>query len=149
MAVEKYVAAASLGLFAMFVSEIISIFSFMIAPPMQENLEHSIIQQFDPEAKILQFISIGAAPAVILAAVSFLMVKRYGSKPIGIMIIAGGAVLLAGMSYAFTLLDKIEPSYLVLAVSITPPLFISVSIPVMVIGILLLKEKKRLKKEYF
>jgi len=149
MAVEKYIAAASLGLFVMFVGEIISIFSFMIAPPMQENLEHSIIQQFEPEAKILQFISIGAAPAVILAAVSFLMVKRYGSKPIGIMIIAGGAVLLAGMSYAYTLLDKMEQSYLVLAVSITPPLFILVSIPVMVVGILLLKGKKRPKKEYF
>lgn len=78
------------------------------------------------------------------------MAKKYGSKQIGAMITAGGVVLLVGMSYAYTLLDKIDQNHLVFAVSITPPLFIAVSIPVMVVGILLLREKKKKpKKEYF
>ena len=140
MAVEKYVAAASLGLFIIFVGEIITLYDFMIEPQ----------REVEPAPKVLQFISIGIAPALVLAGTSFIMAKKYGSKQIGAMIIAGGAVLLVGMSYAYTLLDKIEPNHLVFAVSITPPLFISVSIPVMVVGILLLREKKkRPKKEYF
>ncbi|MBI3253343.1 MAG: hypothetical protein HYZ56_01245 [Nitrosopumilales archaeon] len=140
MAVEKYVAAASLGLFVIFVGEIITLYDFMIEPQ----------REVEPAPKVLQFISIGIAPALILTGTSFIMTKKYGSKQIGAMIIAGGAVLLVGMSYAYTLLDKIEPNHLVFAVSITPPLFISVSIPVMVVGILLLREKKkRPKKEYF
>lgn len=140
MAVEKYVAAASLGLFVIFVGEIITLYDFMIEPQ----------REVEPAPKVLQFISIGIAPALVLAGTSFIMAKKYGSKQIGAMIIAGGAVLLGGMSYAYTLLDKIESSHLVFAVSITPPLFISVSIPVMVVGILLLREKKkRPKKEYF
>lgn len=140
MAVEKYVAAASLGLFIIFVGEIITLYDFMIEPQ----------REVEPAPKVLQFISIGISPALVLAGTSFIMAKKYGSKQIGAMIIAGGAVLLVGMSYAYTLLDKIESSNLVFAVSITPPLFISVSIPVMVLGILLLREKKkRPKKEYF
>ncbi|MGQ0377401.1 MAG: hypothetical protein ACT4OW_07870 [Nitrososphaerota archaeon] len=139
MAVEKYVAAASLGLFVLFVGEIITLYDFMIEP--QRDVE--------PAPKVLQFISIGVAPALVLAGTSFIMAKKYGSKQIGAMIIAGGAVLLVGMSYAYTLLDKIESSHLVFAVSITPPLFISVSIPVMAVGILLLRKKKKPKKEYF
>ena len=140
MAVEKYVAAASLGLFIIFVGEIITLYDFMIEPQ----------REVEPAPKVLQFISIGIAPALVLTGTSFIMAKKYGSKQIGAMIIAGGAVLLVGMSYAYTLLDKIEPNHLVFAVSITPPLFISVSIPVMVVGILLLREKKeRPKKEYF
>lgn len=140
MAIEKYIAAASLGLFIMFVGEILTLYDFMIDP----------IREVQPTPKILQFISIGVAPAVILAGVSFIMAKRYGSKPISTMIIAGGAIMFAGMAIANTLVEDIDESYLVFAVTITPPLFMGVSIPVMITGGLLFKiKKKRPKKEYF
>ena len=140
MAIEKYIAAASLGLFIMFVGEILTLYDFMIDP----------IREVQPTPKILQFISIGVAPAVILAGVSFIMAKRYGSKPISTMIIAGGAIMFAGMAIANTLVEDIEEIYLVFAVTITPPLFMGVSIPVMITGGLLFKiKKKRPKKEYF
>ena len=140
MAIEKYIAAASLGLFIMFVGEIITLYDFMVEPP----------REVEPEPKILQFISIGIAPAVILAGVSFIMAKRYGSKPIGVMIMAGGIILLVGMIVANSLLEDIEENYLVFTVTITPPLFIVVSIPVMIVGAVLFKiKKKKPKKEYF
>ncbi len=140
MAVEKYVAAASLGLFAIFVGEIITLYDFMIDPQ----------REIEPVPKVLQFVSIGVAPALVLAGTSFIMAKKYGSKQIGALITAGGAILLVGMLYAYTLLDKIESSYLVFTVTITPPLFIAVSVPVMAIGILLIRKKKeKPKKEYF
>ena len=144
MAVEKYIAAAGLGLFIMFSGEIITIYNFMQGAP--EQTESFILE---PDPKILQFISIGAAPAVIMAAISFIMVKRYGSKPIGAMIIAGGAVMLVGMAVAHTMVDGIHPTYESEFIPILTPLFMGVSIPVMVVGSLLLKTKKRRpKKEY-
>lgn len=146
MAVEKYLAAASLGLFIMFVGEIISLYVFMVAPPQSDD-PFSLIREFEADPKILQFISIGAAPATILAGVSFIMTKRYGSKQIGIMIIVGGAILLVGMVYANFLVPNIKTDYLTGAVSLIPPLFIAVSIPVMIVGVLLLKIKKPKKKK--
>ena len=134
-----YIAMAGIGLYAIFVGEIISIFHFM---------SEQTFETFEPASKILQFISIGVAPAVIMSGTSYLIARKYGSKQIGWLVIAGGIVLLVGMSYAYTMLDSIDKDYQVFTVTITPPLFIVVSIPVMVVGALLFKTKKRLKS-YF
>ena len=134
-----YIAMAGIGLYAIFVGEIVSIFHFM---------SEQTFETFEPESKMLQFISIGAAPAVIMSGTSYLIARKYGSKQIGWLVIAGGIVLLVGMSYAYTMLDSIDKDYQVFTVIITPPLFIVVSIPVMVVGALLFKTKKRLKS-YF
>ena len=139
MGIEKYIAAASLGLFIMFVAEIISLYHFMIQP----------LIAVEPEPKILQFISIGVAPACVLAGTSFIMSKRYGSKPIGSMIIASGVILFVGMMIARSLIDGIDQAYLIGTVIITPPLFMGVSIPVIIFGVILFRIKKpKPKKEY-
>ena len=129
-----YIAMAGIGLYAIFVGEIISIFHFM---------SEQTFETFEPASKILQFISIGVAPAVIMSGTSYLIARKYGSKQIGWLVIAGGIVLLVGMSYAYTMLDSIDKEYQVFTVIITPPLFIVVSIPVMIVGALLLRIKKR------
>lgn len=146
MAVEKYIAAASLGLFVMFVGEIISLYVFMVEPPQPDD-PFSLIREFEPDPKLYQFISIGVAPASIMAGVSFIMTKKTGSKNIAIMIVAGGTFLLIGMVYAYSLISDIESQYMTAAVSIVPPLFIVVSIPVMVIGAFLFRVKKPKKKK--
>ncbi len=135
-----YIAIAGIGLYAIFVGEIITIFNFMIDPTLTDF--------FEPESKILQFISIGVAPAVIMSGTSYMMARKFGSKQIGRLIIAGGIVLLVGMSYAYTMLDSIDKDYHVCTVIIVPPLFMAVSIPVMIVGALLFRIKKRPKK-YF
>jgi len=134
-----YIAMAGIGLYAIFVAEIVSIFHFM---------SEQTFETFEPASKILQFISIGVAPAVIMSGTSYLIARKYGSKQIGWLVIAGGIVLLVGMSYAYTMLDSIDKDYQVFTVTITPPLFIVVSIPVMIVGALLFKTTKRLKS-YF
>ena len=136
-----YIAIAGIALYAIFVGEIVSIFHFM-------SEQTQTFATFEPESKILQFISIGVAPAVIMSGTSYMLARKFGSKQIGWLIITGGIVLLVGMSYAYTMLDSIDKDYQVFTVIITPPLFIVVSIPVMVVGALLFKTKKRLK-EYF
>jgi hypothetical protein len=134
-----YIAMAGIGLYVIFVGEIISIFHFM---------SEQTFETFEPESKILQFISIGVAPAVIMSGTSYLIARKFGSKQIGWLVIAGGIVLLVGMSCAYTMLDSIDKDYQVFTVIITPPLFIVVSIPVMIVGALLLRIKKR-PKRYF
>ena len=134
-----YIAMASIGLYAMFVGEIISIFNFM---------SEQTFVTFEPESKILQFISIGVAPAVIMSGASYMIARKFGSKQIGWLVITGGIILLVGMSYAYTMLDSIDKDYHVFSVIITPPLFIVVSIPVMIVGALLFRIKKR-PKRYF
>jgi len=103
---------------------------------------------FEPESKILQFISIGAAPGLVMSGTSYMLARKFGSKQIGWLVIAGGIVLLVGMSYAYTMLDSIDKDYQLFTVIITPPLFIVVSIPTIVVGALLFRLKKR-PKRYF
>ena len=134
-----YIAMAGIGLYAMFVGEIISIFNFM---------SDQTFATFEPESKILQFISIGAAPGLIMSGTSYMIARKFGSKQIGWLVIAGGIVLLVGMSYAYTMLDSIDKDYHVLTVVITPPPFMVVSIPVIIVGALLFRIKKRSRK-YF
>ena len=134
-----YIAMAGIGLYAIFVGEVISIFHFM---------GEQTFATFEPASKMLQFISIGVAPAVIMSGTSYMIARKFGSKQIGWLVIAGGIILLAGMSYAYTMLDSLDKDYQVFTVMITPPLFIVVSIPVMVVGALLFRIKKR-PKRYF
>ncbi len=146
MAIEKWAAVASIGLFAMFSGEMISIYNFMTSVP--GDFEFGMA--FEANPKILQFISIGVAPASILAALSFLMSRRYGSKPIGLMIIGGGVIMLIGMTVCYSLIDKISDEHMTESVKLVPLLFIILSAPVILVGTILLKtKKKRPKKEYF
>ncbi len=146
MAVEKWLAVTSFGLFAMFAGEMISVYNFMTDVP--EALAFSIT--FDADPKIFQFISIGAAPAGILAAVPYIMTRQYGSKPIGGLIVAGGVIMLIGMFVSYSLIDKIDDVYITDVVKYSPILFMILSIPVIAVGAYLTKEKKRRpKKEFF
>lgn len=146
MALEKWLAVGSLALFGMFAGEMISIYNFMTDIP--QDLE--LVQFFEADPKLIQFASIGAAPAGILAAVSFIMSRNYGSRQIGTLIIAGGAVLLVGMYVCTTLTGRINDAYVTDAVIYSPVLFMALSPLVILFGAYLMKHKKvRPKKEYF
>ena len=138
MAMEKYIAIAGIALCVMFVGMIITIFQFMNEPTIDIH----------PAEKVLQFISMSVAPATVMFGTSFMLARKFGSRQIGSLIITGGIVLLVGMFFANTLIDDIDKSYRVYTVTITPPLFMLVSIPIMIVGSLLFRLKKRPKK-YF
>ena len=138
MAMEKYIAIAGIALCVMFVGMIITIYQFMIEPTIDIH----------PAEKVLQFISMSIAPATIMFGTSFMLARKFGSRQIGSLIIIGGIIVLVGMFFANTLIDDIDKSYRVYTVTITPPLFMLVSIPIMIFGALLFRLKKRPKK-YF
>jgi len=145
MAIEKWLAITSVALFAMFVGEMISIYAYVVNPP-----ENAIIDDSWFDSKIFQFISIGVAPAGILAAVPYFMTKQYGSKSIGGLIVAGGGILFVGMFVCYMMLDNINDDYITDIVAFTPVLFMGLSPIVIAVGVYLTKQKKkRPKKEYF
>jgi len=146
MATETWLGILSVALFAMFAGEMISVYNFMVNIPNEDGF----LRAFEPDGKIIQFVSIGVGPAGILAGVAFIMSKQYGSKQIGGMIIAGGIILLVGMYVCYSMLDKIEDNYITDSVRYLPILFMVLSAPIMGIGAYLMKLKKRRpKKEYF
>jgi len=138
MAMEKYIAIAGIALCVMFVGMIITIFQFMNEPTIDIH----------PAEKVLQFISMSIAPATVMFGTSFMLTRKFGSRLVGSLIITGGMIVLVGMFFANTLIDDIDKSYRVYTVTITPPLFMLVSIPIMIFGALLFRLKKRPKK-YF
>jgi hypothetical protein len=141
VAIEKWIAAASLGMFVMFVAETASLSIFLTPRPSYE---------IDPSSQMREFISISGAPALILAGFSFLLARRYGSRLCGSLIIGGGTVTIVGMYYVNAMLvPKISLAYLVPELSITPTLFMAVSIPVMIVGSLLFRVKPKPKRDYF
>ena len=146
MATETWLTIISVALFAMFAGEMISVYNFMINIPEDDGF----LRAFSADAKILQFISIGIAPAGILAGIAFIMSKHYGSKQIGGMIIVGGIILLIGMYVCYSMLDKIDDHFITDLVKYVPILFMVLSVPVMGVGAYLMKPKKRRpKKQYF
>lgn len=146
MALEKWIGLASLGLFAMFSALLISVYWFMANVP--EDFGYAI--SFEPEPKILQFISIGVAPAGVMGAIAFIMSKYYGSRPVGIMLMAGGGVMFAGMYACYSMLASIDEAYITDSVRVTPYVFMALSAPVILFGARLMKlRKRRPRKEFF
>ncbi|HET8719385.1 MAG TPA: hypothetical protein VFM64_00120 [Candidatus Nitrosotenuis sp.] len=138
MAVEKYLALASVGLLIMFCGEMIVFYNYLISPKIE----------VEPEPQILMYVSIGAAPALSLVGTVFIMERRYGSRSAGAIIIAGGAVLLAGMLYASTIVPQIDKNYLIYAVETAPKVFMGVAVAVMATGALLFRTRVRPKRVF-
>ena len=146
MAIEKWLAITSVALFAMFAGEMISVYNFMVNVPEED----AFLRTFEPDSKLIQFISIGVAPAGILAGVAFIMSRQYGSKPVGGMIIVGGVIMLVGMYVCYSMINKIDDQFLTNSVKYVPILFMVLSASVMGVGAFLFKLKKKpSKKEYF
>jgi len=146
MNLEKWLAITSVALFAMFAGEMISVYNFMVHVPIDD----AFLRTFEPDSKLIQFISIGFAPAGILTAVAFIMSRRHGSKSVGGMIIVGGVIMLVGMYVCYSMINKIDDQFVTDSVKYVPILFMVLSIPVMGVGAYLSKHKKiRPKTEYF
>jgi len=145
MAIEKWIAITSVALFVMFAGEMLSVYNFMVMN--SDDSEYFI--SFSADSKIIQFVSIGAAPAGILAAVAFIMSRQYGSRPVGGMIIAGGVIMFVGLFVCYTMVDDIDERYITGSVIYIPILFMALSAPTIAVGAFLLKEKKRRPKKQF
>ena len=143
MSLEKYLAIAGLALSIFFVAEVITVFNFMSIPSDEAMFV------FEAAPKLFQFISLSIAPAMIVIGVSFVLSKRYGSKLNGLLIISSGVVVFLGMIFAYTMIENIQEKLIDITVEITPLIFMCVSIPIILVGIRLLKTKPRKPKKNY
>jgi len=142
VAVEQWIAAASLGMFILFTGQIIAIDNFLV------NVYKNPTYDVDPSDQIREFLSISGGPALILAGSSFLLARKYGSRLCGSLIIAGGIITLVGMNYANTIVPHIPPAEVTQEVKLVPTVFMGVSIPVIIVGGLLFRLKPKPKRDY-
>ena len=143
MSLEKYLAIAGLALSIFFVAEVITVFNFMSIPSDEAMFA------FEAAPKLFQFISLSIAPAMIVMGVSFVLSKRYGSKLNGVLIISSGVIVLLGMIFSYTMIENIQEKLIDITVEITPIIFMCVSIPIILLGIRLLKTKPRKPKKNY
>jgi hypothetical protein len=139
VAIEKWISVASLGLFIMFVGQMISISIYLTHPS----------QDIDPSSQIKEFVSISIAPAIILSGSAYVMGRRYGSRFAGSLIMSGGLITIIGMYYVTILIKQIQDVYLVPELTVGPFIFMATSIPVVILGLLLFKLKPMPKRDYF
>jgi hypothetical protein len=134
---ETGVSLASLGLIVMFVLLLYSFISFLIGP----KALGTVVQT---EGVIIQIVSISAAPGIILAGITYGLVKNYGSKIIGIILCASGAILLIGIILTEKMIAKIPEDLYVPGIVPGTYAILAAGIGIIIIGLItFMREGKR------
>ncbi|MEO9294628.1 MAG: hypothetical protein ABI347_03410 [Nitrososphaera sp.] len=118
MKLETSIAAASLGLSVMFVVLLLSFYNFLIGP--EGRGPDRVV---DPPALLIQEVFISAAPSVILAGVAFALTRTVGNKPVGLLLIGAGIIMIAGMVASTGMLAKIPEQFTAGGISVVPYIF--------------------------
>ena len=138
---ETSVSLASLGLIVMFELLMYSFISFLVGPQSQGP---DIVVQ--PEGVLIQIVSISAAPGIILAGITYGLIKNYGSRKIGIILCISGSVLIIGNILVQDMISKIPQ---ILSVSGLVPLtyaLLAAGIGIVVIGIIVFMREGKIKR---
>jgi hypothetical protein len=132
---------ASLGLAIMFVLLVISFYNFLIGS------EGKGPERFvDVRGVVVKTLSISGAPSIILAGISFVLLKNYGNKLSGILLSFTGLIFIIGMVAALSLASKINSEFFHPILLIVPYTFILGGIAILIIGsIVYLKTTKGIK----
>lgn len=138
---ETSVSLASLGLIVMFVLLLYSFISFLIGPQSQGP---DIVVQ--PEGVLIQIVSISAAPGIILAGVTYGLIKNYGSRKIGIILCISGIVLIIGNILVQDMISKIPQILFVPAMVPLTYALLAAGIGIVVIGIIVFMREGKIKR---
>ena len=138
---ETSVSLASLGLIVMFVLLMYSFISFLIGPQSQGP---DIVVQ--PEGVLIQVVSISAAPGIILAGVTYGLIKNYGSRIIGIILCISGIVLIIGNILFQDMISKIPQILLVPGIVPLTYALLAAGIGIVIIGIIVFMREGKIKR---
>lgn len=138
---ETSVSLASLGLIVMFVLLLYSFISFLIGPQSQGP---DIVVQ--PEGVLIQIVSISAAPGIILAGVTYGLIKNYGSRKIGIILCISGIVLIIGNILVQDMISKIPQILFVAGLVPLTYALLAAGIGIVVIGIIVFMREGKIKR---
>lgn len=138
---ETSVSLASLGLIVMFVLLLYSFISFLIGPQSQGP---DIVVQ--PEGVLIQIVSISAAPGIILAGITYGLIKNYGSRKIGIILCISGIVLIIGNILVQDMISKIPQILFVPGLIPLTYALLAAGIGIVVIGIIVFMREGKIKR---
>lgn len=138
---ETSVSLASLGLIVMFVLLLYSFISFLIGPQSQGP---DIVVQ--PEGVLIQIVSISAAPGIILAGITYGLIKNYGSRKIGIILCVSGTVLIIGNILVQDMISKIPQILFVPAMVPLTYALLAAGIGIVVIGIIVFMREGKIRR---
>jgi len=138
---ETSVSLASLGLIVMFVLLLYSFISFLIGPQSQGP---DIVVQ--PEGVLIQIVSISAAPGIILAGITYGLIKNYGSRKIGIILCISGSVLIIGNILVQNMISKIPQILFVPGLVPLTYALLAAGIGIVVIGIIVFMREGKIKR---
>ena len=138
---ETSVSLASLGLIVMFVLLLYSFISFLIGPQSQGP---DIVVQ--PEGVLIQIVSISAAPGIILAGITYGLIKNYGSRKIGIILCISGIVLIIGNILIQDMISKIPQILFVPGLIPLTYALLAAGIGIVVIGIIVFMREGKIKR---
>jgi hypothetical protein len=138
---ETSVSLASLGLIIMFVLLLYSFISFLIGPQSQGP---DIVVQ--PEGVLIQIVSISAAPGIILAGVTYGLIKNYGSRKIGIILCISGIVLIIGNTIVQDEISKIPQILFVPGIVPLTYALLAAGIGIVIIGIIVFMREGKIKR---
>lgn len=138
---ETSVSLASLGLIVMFELLLYSFISFLIGPQSQGP---DIVVQ--PEGVLIQIVSISAAPGIILAGVTYGLIKNYGSRKIGIILCISGIVLIIGNIIVQSMISKIPQILFVPGIVPLTYALLAAGIGIVVIGIIVFMREGKIKR---
>lgn len=140
---ETSVSLASLGLIVMFVLIMYSFISFLIGPKSQGP---DIVVQ--PEGVLIQVVSISAAPGIILAGVTFGLVRYYGSRKIGAIICICGIVLIIGNILILSMIPKIPQILFVPGIIPLTYGLIAAGIGIIILGIIVVMREGKIARPF-
>ena len=141
VSLETAVSLASLGLIVMFVLLLYSFVSFLIGPDSQgPDVE------VQPEGVLIQIVSISSAPGIILAGITYGLVKNYGSKKIGIILCISGIVLITGNIVVQDMIPKIPQELFVPGIVLLTYALLAAGIGIVVIGIIVFMREGKIKR---
>lgn len=140
---ETSVSLASLGLIVMFVLIMYSFISFLIGPQSQGP---DIVVQ--PEGVLIQVVSISAAPGIILAGVTFGLVRYYGSRKIGTIICISGIVLIIGNILDLSMIPKIPQILFVPGIVPLTYGLLAAGIGVIIMGIIVIMREGKITRPF-
>ncbi|HJU78495.1 MAG TPA: hypothetical protein VJ599_02890 [Nitrososphaeraceae archaeon] len=140
---ETSVSLASLGLIVMFVLLMYSFVSFLIGPQSQGP---DIVVQ--PEGVLIQVVSISAAPGIILAGITFGLVRYYGSRKIGIILCISGIVLIIGNMLILNMIPRIPQILFVPGIIPLTYGLLAAGVGIIILGIIVMMREGKIKRPF-
>ena len=144
VSLETSVSLASLGLIVMFVVLMYSFISNILIG--QESQGPDIVVQ--PEGVLIQVVSISAAPGIILAGITFGLVRYYGSRKIGIILCISGIVLIIGNILILNLIPRIPQILFVPGIIPLTYGLLAAGVGIVILGIIVMMREGKIKRPF-